>query len=115
MFSDQNKIGQLFWQEKNGEGKHPTIKIEDDGNYFLFLRVTLEDRKQGVNYTVKVTLTTDSNSTRELTEGHIRETHKSTGFMGIRALLISNTLLTVICSPQAQIDYHKTYLGLIKF
>ncbi|TTA69417.1 hypothetical protein Baya_14344 [Bagarius yarrelli] len=100
------------WQKTNGYKQDTAISIEDDGNYFLFLRFTLQNRKQGVNYTVTVK---KMPLNQDIIVGHINGTELSTGFMGRGVHLSKNTLLNVTCSPQTQIDVHNTYLGLIKF
>lgn len=120
MFSlllDQNKNNEteLLWREKNQNQKEGMIQIKNDGNYFLFLRVTLQSPKPGVNYTVRVKKTTDGYITSKITEEQISNTKNSTEFMGIGVILTRNMQLSVICSPEAKVDVHNTYLGLMKF
>lgn len=106
----------LLWRKKNKDDKaNTTIKIEADGNYFLFLRVTLQSRKQGFNYMVTIKKTPEGNHATTITVGHIHETDNSTGLMGIGVRLSKNTSLNVICSPPAPLDVQNTYFGLIKF
>ncbi|XP_034154414.1 tumor necrosis factor ligand superfamily member 18 [Pangasianodon hypophthalmus] len=112
--NDEHEL-RLQWRKKNEAQRDTAVKIEEDGNYFLFLRVTLEYRKQGVNYVVTVKKMPDGNTPSNITMGHINGTENSTGFMGIGVQLSKNTLINVTCSPQAQFDVHNTYLGLIKF
>lgn len=106
----------VVWRKQNENvDKNTTIEIEEDGNYFLFLKVTLQSKKQGVKYTVTVKKKPHGNHATRITDGHINETNNSTGFIGIRVLLTQNTSVTVICSPTAEVDQQNTYLGLIKF
>ncbi|XP_047663594.1 tumor necrosis factor ligand superfamily member 18 [Tachysurus fulvidraco] len=107
--------GRMLWQKKNEAQQDTTIKIEENGNYFLFLKVTLQNRNPGVNYTITVKKMPADSSPTEILVGHINETENSTGFMGIGVLLIENTLINVTCSPQAQLDVINTYIGFIKF
>ncbi|KAK3512177.1 hypothetical protein QTP70_031665 [Hemibagrus guttatus] len=105
----------LAWQKKNEDHQDRVIKIEEDGNYFLFLKVTLQSRKQGVNYTVTVQKMPDGNSASDIIVGHINGTEYSTGFMGIGVHLSESTKIHVTCNPPQQLDVLNTYLGLIKF
>ncbi|KAK2836198.1 hypothetical protein Q7C36_014067 [Tachysurus vachellii] len=107
--------GQMLWQKKNEAQQNTTIKIEDDGNYFLFLKVTLQNRKPGVNYTITVKKMPEGSKSTEILVGHINETENSTGFMGIGVLLSENTLINVTCNPLPQLDVLNTYIGFIKF
>ncbi|GAA6083826.1 tumor necrosis factor ligand superfamily member 18 [Tachysurus ichikawai] len=107
--------GQMLWQKKNEAQQDTTIKIEDDGNYFLFLKVTLQNRNPGVNYTITVKKTPAGLNPTEILVGHINETENSTGFMGIGVLLTENTLINVTCSPLPPLDVLNTYIGFIKF
>lgn len=105
----------LWWRKTNEDGKSSPIKIEGDGNYFLFLKVTLQSRKAGVLYTVTVKMTTEGSNEVPVTEGHINGTETTTGFMGITQNLLNNTMINVIFSPEGQVDVKDTYFGLIKF
>lgn len=105
----------LVWERKNDGNRDTVIRIKDDGNYFLFLKVTLLSRKQGENYTVTVQKKPDGNSASDIIVGHINGTEYSTGFMGIGVYLTENTQLNITCSPLQKLDVHNTYLGLIKF
>lgn len=100
---------------KNSDEQTTKIKIEEDGNYFLFLSVTLRSPTPGETYTVTVQKTTSSNSTLNITEGHVNGTEKSNVFMGIGVPLSKDTLISVACKPKAKFDVLNTHLGLIKF
>ncbi|XP_058233475.1 tumor necrosis factor ligand superfamily member 18 [Hemibagrus wyckioides] len=112
---DKQNTTHLVWQRKNDEKEDTVIRIEEDGNYFLFLKVTLQSRKQGENYTVTVQKQPEGNSASDIIVGHINGTEYSTGFMGIGVYLTENTRLNITCSPLQKLDVHNTYLGLIKF
>ncbi|XP_047006554.1 tumor necrosis factor ligand superfamily member 18 [Ictalurus punctatus] len=105
----------LQWRKRDEDQGDTAVKIEEDGNYFLFLRVTLQSQNKGVNYTVTVIKTPEGNNPTNITVGHINATENSTGFIGIGARLSKDTLINVICNPKANFDVDNTYLGLIKF
>ncbi|KAF7690916.1 tumor necrosis factor ligand superfamily member 18 [Silurus meridionalis] len=105
----------LQWRKRNSEKKDTGIVIEEDGNYFLFFRATLASRRHGVNYTITVEKRPNGNKSTNITDGHINGTENSTGFIGIGVLLTENTVINVICTPEALFDVRNTYFGLIRF
>lgn len=94
----------LQWQSSSGSLTN--VKVENDGLYFIYLRVTLLNKNQGKNYTVSV-------SSLNI-EGQIHASQSSTGFMGRGLMLSAQKEISVTCKPGVMINPKGTYLGIIK-
>ncbi|XP_036421625.1 tumor necrosis factor ligand superfamily member 18 [Colossoma macropomum] len=105
---------ELKWKNVKGNVK---VEVQEDGNYFLYLQVTLENLKPNVTYTVKLDILHETDkslkSEKTILERHINGS-RSTGFMGKGFLISGGTILKVTCRPSVRLDKANTYLGIIK-
>ncbi|XP_055042522.2 tumor necrosis factor ligand superfamily member 18 isoform X1 [Misgurnus anguillicaudatus] len=117
---DRDKVEQLQWD--NGVIKSQSfisgetqLTVHKDGQYFLYLQVTLDSGDKGQKYEVTVEARQDTNL-RHLLSSHISNTNLSTGFMGKGITLNKGEIITVTCKPKAKIktDEKHTYLGVIR-
>ncbi|KAL7826535.1 hypothetical protein AOLI_G00317440, partial [Acnodon oligacanthus] len=111
--SDDGSI-ELKWKTVRGNVE---VEVQEDGNYFLYLQVVLQDPNPNVTYIVKLEILheTDKSSTPERTilERRINGS-LSTGFMGKGFPIPGGTILKVTCKPLVKLDKTNTYLGIIK-
>ncbi|XP_051988786.1 tumor necrosis factor ligand superfamily member 18 isoform X2 [Xyrauchen texanus] len=110
---DREKVAKLSWETNLPsfiEGKDQ-LEIKEDGQYFIYLQVTLESGEPQQKYTVTVY---DSNVV--ILKGHINELTLSTGLIGKGTSLNKGSTLSVHCTPKAKIQNSatETYLGVIK-
>ncbi|XP_066530232.1 tumor necrosis factor ligand superfamily member 18 [Hoplias malabaricus] len=104
---------ELRWQ--NNSRQNISVKVQKDGDYFLYLQVTLEKMKPENLYIVTVDICgPDNQRDKKVLEGHITGSQPSTGFMGKGLSLSQGTVLKVTCNFSAIVDYKNTYLGMIK-
>ncbi|KAL6460580.1 hypothetical protein MHYP_G00305460 [Metynnis hypsauchen] len=103
---------ELNWKNVTG---NVTVEVQEDGNYFLYLQVVLQDPKPNVTYTIKLDILYETvNSTnRTILEKHINGL-LSTGFMGKGFPMPAGTSLKVTCKPSVSLNKANTYLGIIK-
>ncbi|XP_065119451.1 tumor necrosis factor ligand superfamily member 18 isoform X2 [Paramisgurnus dabryanus] len=94
------------------------LTVQKDGQYFLYLQVTLDSGDTGQKYEVTVIghKVSGHKDSIQLLSSHISNTNLSTGFMGKGIPLNKGAFITVTCKPKAYIknDEKHTYLGVIK-
>ncbi|XP_017556026.1 tumor necrosis factor ligand superfamily member 18 [Pygocentrus nattereri] len=103
---------ELKWKNVTGNVK---VEVQEDGNYFLYLQVVLQDPSPNVTYTVRFLYeTVESTKPERILERHINGS-LSTGFMGKGFPLPGGTSLKVTCKPAVNLNKANTYMGIIKF
>uniref|UniRef100_A0A4W4ES88 TNF family profile domain-containing protein n=1 Tax=Electrophorus electricus TaxID=8005 RepID=A0A4W4ES88_ELEEL len=109
-----NNSGMLVWQKFPEGNITQHIEVEHDGNYFLYLQLTLQSTNTGVNYLIEVKRVLEGDQHDVILKRHINKSENSTGLMGKGLLLSAGTNVHVTCKPATQFSKQDTYLGMIK-
>ncbi|XP_076866236.1 tumor necrosis factor ligand superfamily member 18 isoform X2 [Brachyhypopomus gauderio] len=94
----------LTWRDVKDD-----VMVKQDGNYFLYLQVTLESTNKGVDYFIEV-IKVISGKKISILEGHINRSQKSTGLIGSGSLtrpgksgpLETFRLLIILFPPESE-------------
>ncbi|XP_073688950.1 tumor necrosis factor ligand superfamily member 18 [Garra rufa] len=110
---ERDNVKLLSWRTMNNvfiEGNE-TLRVMKDGDYFLYLQVTLLPEHKG-NHTI----TLQSKKRKVILNGLIDGSKLSSVFMANSVSLNEGDILNVTCDPGAKIrgSQTETYLGVIK-